>query len=298
MKDFIVNAKTDVYAILGDPIEHSMSPVIHNSSFRRCGMDKVFLAVRCDPDHVDEMMRSLRFMGLKGYVFTMPLKELVFDHLDEIRDEAALTGAINCVQNDNGKLIGYNTDSIGFWTAVRERNTARRPIRKVFVMGMGGFSKAAVAQAALQGVEEIVVANRMGSKMVPGFRAFVERLKEKCPQTEVRLIDWDPELWKAELADVDLVANATPNGLNGKGDLEKQFPYAAAADGCIFFDAIYSPLKTAFLAEAEKCGHAIVNGLDLLAHQGVCSFKIWTGVEVEPALMRGDALEFIENSHK
>ena len=150
MEPFIVNAKTDLYAILGDPISHSMSPVIHNNAFRRFGMDKVFLAVRCDPEHVDEMMRSLRFMDLKGYVFTMPLKEMVFSHMDEVKDEAEITGAINCVQNENGRLIGYNTDSRGFWTAVASRNVKNRPINRVFILGMGGFAKAAAAQAALQ----------------------------------------------------------------------------------------------------------------------------------------------------
>lgn len=87
MEPFIVNAKTDLYAILGDPISHSMSPVIHNNAFRRFGMDKVFLAMRCDP-YADEMMRSSGFMNLKGLCLTMPLKEMAFSYMDEVKDEA------------------------------------------------------------------------------------------------------------------------------------------------------------------------------------------------------------------
>ncbi len=296
MEPFIVNAKTDLYAILGDPISHSMSPVIHNNAFRRFGMDKVFLAMRCDPKHVDEMMRSLKFMNLKGYVFTMPLKEMVFSYMDEVKDEAEITGAINCVQNENGRLIGYNTDSRGFWTAVASRNVKNRPINRVFILGMGGFAKAAAAQAALQGVKEIVAVNRMEeTAYVESFRAFVRRLQKKAPQSTVRLLDWDPTLWKEELAGADVVANATPNGLNCDGDLYLQFPYEYANPEAIFFDAIYTPLKTKFLEKAQQLGHPISDGLDLLSHQGVCSFKIWTGKDVEPEQMRQDGLRFIRN---
>lgn len=295
MEAQLVNAKTKIYAILGDPISHSMSPVIMNASFRRFGMDRVFLALRCGKENAGCVMKALRCVDLAGYVFTMPMKEAVRGCLDELKDEALLTGAVNCVQNKDGYLTGYNTDSIGFWTAVREKCEPGRTIRKVFVMGMGGFAKAAVTQAALQGVSEIVVANRLWeTEFVKGFEGFLKRLTERCPQVKIRILDWDVRSWEPELSDTDVVVNATSNGLNGKGDLKECFPYKAAAKQAIFFDAVYTPLKTEYLSEAKKQGHRIVNGLDLLAHQGVCSFKIWTGMTVSPEMMRRDALEFME----
>ena len=124
-------------------------------------MDCVFLALKCGKKDADCVMKALRCVDLAGYVFTMPMKEAVGEYLDEWKDEALLTGAVNCVLNKDGYLTGYNTDSMGFWTAVREKCDPKRTIRKVFVMGMGGFAKAAAAQAALQGVSEIVVANRL-----------------------------------------------------------------------------------------------------------------------------------------
>ena len=290
----MVNAQTGIYAILGDPINHSISPVIMNRSFRRLHVDSVFLAFRCGPEDVDCIMRAFKLVDLKGYVFTMPIKELVHTYLDELVGEAAITGAVNCVHNKNGYLTGYNTDSLGFWTAAQAKNTSQKTIEKVFVLGMGGFAKAAVAQAALQGVGEITVVNRMEEAgFVRGFEAFLGKLRKEASETIFRMLPWEPGAWRHELSDADLVVNATPNGMGGGGDLHETFPYGDAKPDAIFFDAIYNPLKTQFLQIAESRGHPISDGLDLLAHQGVCSFKIWTGISVDPKQMKQDALDFL-----
>ncbi|QAT48782.1 shikimate dehydrogenase [Caproiciproducens sp. NJN-50] len=290
----IVNAKTGLYAILGDPIEHSMSPVIMNKAFLRNGMDRVLVAMRCNTENVDCVMKALRSIDLKGYVVTMPLKERMSGYLDGLRDEAAITGAVNCICNENGKLIGYNTDSIGFWNAVMEKNTARKAIRKVFVLGMGGLAKAVVAQTALQGVTDIVATNHMEEeRFVKSFRDFLDRLKIKIPEATVRMIPWDLAAWRNELERSDLIVNATSNGMNNHGDLEQQFPYEAVEPDSIFFDAIYSPLRTRFLESAQQKGHVIVEGLNLLVHQGVCAFQIWTGKDADPSVMYQDAFNFI-----
>lgn len=298
MEPFIITAKTDLYAILGSPIRHAMSPVIHNSAFRRLGMDKAFFAVPCTPADVEETMRTLIRMDLRGYVFTMPVKEMASQFMDEIRDEAALTGAINCVQNEDGRLIGYNTDSIGFWTAIQAKRSPENPVKGVFVMGMGGLAKAAIAQAALQGVKEIFVANHLSEVgFVERFEVFANKLRDKIPDCNIHVYDWKPETWKEALAQVDVVANGTPNGMGGKGDLHQIFPYEAVPAGVTFFDAIYSPLKTAYLEKAQSLGFDIIDGLDLLDHQGAASFKIWTGIEVSPDLMREDGLRFLGEKH-
>ena len=293
MREETVNAKSRLYAILGDPISHSMSPVIMNSAFDRLHMDCVFLALKANLETFDQVMAAMKLIDLKGYVFTMPVKEAALPYMDALSDEAQVIGAVNCVVNKDGKLIGYNTDSIGFWTAVQEKNVEKRPIRKAFVMGAGGFTRAAVAQAALQGVPEIVVANIMShASFVESFRHFLTRIDAKCPEVRIRLIDWDPELWRKELGDCQLVANATPNGMKDQGDLHQIFPYEAVSPGTIFFDAIYEPRVTRFLRRAGELGFQTVAGLDLLAHQGVCSFYNWTGVQVSPEQMRQDVLQF------
>lgn len=293
MRKQTVNPKSGLYAILGDPISHSMSPVIMNSAFDRLDMDNVFLALKANLETFDQVMTAMKLVDLKGYVFTMPVKEVAVPYMDELSDEAEIIGAINCVVNKDGKLIGYNTDSMGFWTAVQEKNPEKMPINKAFIMGAGGFARAAVAQAALQGVKEIVVANIMEhTSFIESFNQFTARIAKKCPDVTIRLLDWKPETWVEELAGCQLVANATPNGMKDQGDLHEIFPYEAVKEGTIFFDAVYEPRITRFLKKADSLGFRTVAGLDLLAHQGVCSFYNWTGVLVEAEQMRQDVLDF------
>ena len=290
----VVNAKTGLYAILGDPISQAMSPVIMNRAFARNGLDHVFLALKCGRDDVDLILPALRKLDLKGYVFTMPIKELAAGYLDEIRDEAALTGAVNCVENKQGTLIGHNTDSLGSWTAILEKVHRPSDIKHMFVLGMGGFSKAAVCQAALQGVREFTVCNRAEETDIwRGFEAFAKRLDKQVPGLQIRFLPWQPATWAGALATASVIVNATPNGLYGAGDLHEIFPYGAVAADALFFDALYNPLITAFLEKATERAHPIVDGLDLLAHQGVLSLQIWTGIQTPPARMKQDALEFL-----
>ncbi|WP_295582446.1 shikimate dehydrogenase [uncultured Oscillibacter sp.] len=293
MRTITVNAKTRLFAILGDPIAHSMSPVIMNSAFDRLGMDCVFLALRADLASFDRVMEALRLVELEGYVFTMPVKEAALRHMDALGDEAQIIGAVNCAVSRDGVLTGYNTDSSGFWSAVQEGRGEARPIRKALILGAGGFARAAAAQAALQGVEELVVSNPLShTAFVESFRRFADRIALRCPRTRLRLLDWDPALWRRELPACGLVANATPNGMRDQGDLDRIFPYGAAAPGTLFFDAVYEPPVTRFLKRAGALGFSTVAGLDLLAHQGVCSFAHWTGVQVPPEQMRRDVLAF------
>ncbi len=295
MRKETVNAKTQVYAIFGEPISHSMSPVIMNSFFDRLEMDCVFIALPANLETFDKVMETMRLVNLKGYVFTMPVKELALKFMDELSSEAEIIGAVNCAVNIGGKLVGYNTDSIGFWNAVQEKNAEKMLIRKAFVMGAGGFARAAVAQAAIQGVKEIVVANIFEQQsFVQSFQSFMERLLRRCPDASIRLVDWKPDLWKNELHDCQLVANATPNGMKDVGDLHQIFPFSAVAPDTIFFDAIYEPRFTKFLRCAAECGYITVEGLDLLVHQGVRSFFNWTGEHVSAVQMKKDVLDFME----
>ena len=299
MRETTVNAKTGIFAILGDPVSHSMSPVIMNSSFDRLHMDNVFLALRTGLDTFDQVMESLRLLELRGYVFTMPVKEAALRWMDRLSDEARIIGAVNCAVNQDGELVGHNTDSLGFWSAVEERRGAGRPISQALILGAGGFARAAAAQAALRGVSRLVVSNKLEhTAFVESFRAFSDRMAQHCPGTQIQLVDWDPELWAGVLPECDLVVNATPNGMKDKGDLHLEFPWRQAAPGTIFFDAIYEPRITRFLRKAAELGFPTVSGLDLLAHQGVCSFWNWTGVRVSPEQMRQDVLNFWDSQGK
>ena len=295
METKTVSAKTKLFAILGDPILHCMSPVIMNASFRRLGLDNVFVAMRCDAAHIGVVMEALRVIDLGGYVITTPLKEIVTQYLDELCGEAKISGAVNCIQNSGGRLVGYNTDSMGFWSAIQEKNTGNGAItvNKLFLFGMGGLAKAVATQAAMQGVRNIAVVNRVEElAVIESFKAFSKKLCAEFPKVQVNFLPWDSESWAPELADTDVVMNVTPIGLETKGTLHVELPYEKTAQKAIFFD---SPItfKSDFLLEAEARGHKVINGLDLNIHQGVYAFKIMTGLSVGYEEMRRDALEFI-----
>jgi shikimate dehydrogenase len=298
MRKTTVNATSELYTIFGTPISHAMSPVIMNSFFDRLDMDKVFLAMDTGLDTFDHVMATTRLVDFKGYVFTMPVKERALRFMDSLSEEAAIIGAVNCAKNDNGHLTGSNTDSIGFWNAVQAKNTGG-PIIRAFVMGAGGFARAAVAQLAIRGVNDIVVSNMLSdTAFVDSFFHFRDRLQAKCPAANVSLIDWSPELWKQSLPGCRVVANATPNGMKDVGDLHDIFPYGDVQKDAVFFDAIYEPRFTKFLHKAEALGFTTVEGLDLLVHQGACSFHTWTGVRVDPAQMLEDILQFMNTRRK
>ena len=295
MRKKVVNAGTKLFAILGEPIAHSLSPVIMNEAFDRKNMDCIFLAFRSNPQELDTAIKAMRGFKFSGYVFTMPVKEEAVRHMDALEEEADLIQAVNCAKLDNGRLIGYNTDSRGFWDAIDKQNTQNRPIRKAFVMGMGGFSRAAIAQLALRGVKDIVVANKLEEKnYVTSFELFAERVRKKLPDVNLRYIDWVPKQWERELENTDLIANGTANGMYGKGDLGEIFPYKCVPSTAIFFDAVYAPLNTPFLEHAKAKGYMMVDGLELLIHQGLCSFEIWTGIKADACTMRKDALKFLQ----
>jgi shikimate dehydrogenase len=291
-----VSGKTDIYAILGNPITHSMSPVIMNKNFARKDLDKIFLALKADLSDFDTVFPVLRKLNFAGYVFTMPVKEIAVKYMNQLSKEAEIIGAVNCVVNDDGRLIGYNTDSIGFWNAVQEANEQHMAINKVFVLGCGGFSRSAITQAALQGVKKIVVTNKFSdTAFIASFKEFKDRLLKAVDGIDLQLIDWKPEEWGEYLEDIDLVANGTPNGMKDVGDLHEIFPYEAVKKDAIFFDAIYVPRMTKNLIRAQEFGHITVEGINLLVHQGAVSFKNWTGESVDPSVMKEDILNFWNN---
>ena len=288
-----VNGKSSIYAILGDPITHSMSPVLMNKNFELLDIDSVFLALKANLGDFEEIFTTLRKLEFSGYVFTMPVKEIALNFVDSLTKEAQIIGAINCAVNKEGQLIGSNTDSIGFWRAIEQYNQNKIEIQKIFVLGCGGFSKSAITQAAIQGVKHIVVSSKFEEKQfMASFEKFRERLFSEFPDVHIDLIDWAPGQWKSYLPDCDVIANGTPNGMGGKGDLHQIFPYDYVHHNSMFFDAIYFPRETRFLKEANKRGHICVEGLNLLVQQGAVSFNKYTGKEVDPSMMKEHILNF------
>lgn len=273
-----VTGKTELLGVLGTPIRHSSSPKIHNTAFDALGLDYEYLAFDVGPDTLKQAVEGLRALGAKGFSVTMPNKQIVAPYLDEVSREAKLCGSVNCVLNDGGRLIGYNTDGHGFVHTLRE-NGVEIEGAKMTLIGTGGASSAICTQAALDGMREIALFGIKDPTFESGCR-LAGRLND-ATECKVEVFELsDEELLKKQIAESSILGNATPVGM---GKMEGKSPIndiSLFRPDLAVMDVIYNPPKSRFLEMAESCGCKIMNGQMMLLYQGAKSFKIWTGCDM------------------
>ncbi|MGC8932734.1 MAG: shikimate dehydrogenase [Candidatus Methanodesulfokora sp.] len=245
-----------ILGVMGDPIEHSLSPVMHNRAMKAVGINGVYLKFRVPPALLADALRGIRALGIRGVNLTMPLKTIAFQMMDYLDEDAEETRAVNTVLND-GKLRGFNTDVGGFSDSL-----PHKPDR-VVVLGAGGAASAVLLALSRLG-SEITVMGRSWDKTVELARRFGARPVEF-------------KLWKLEEIDWDLLVNATPLGMSGFPELD--VPVGALKPGRTVFDLVYSPPRTKLIREAEMRRCKTISGLLMLVNQGARSFRIFTGVE-------------------
>lgn len=273
-----INGATRLCCLFGDPVEHSRSPKLHNKAFKMAELNLRYVCFRTGGDEVEAAMNSLRQLNMVGCSLTMPLKIAVLPYLDEIDQAAKLVGAVNTVKNENGVLTGYNTDGYGFMKAFADRNIDVRG-KKMVQMGMGGAGTAVAAQAAIDGMAEIAVFSPSTGK---SWQRVTDEVAVIANGTDCNITLHDSndlDDLRAQLANADILANATPLGM---GKLEGQSPIPDASflhKGLFIQDCIYSPAETALMKMGREAGCEAINGIEMLFWQGARSFEIWTGQE-------------------
>ena len=271
-KTHVVSGKTQIYAILGTPISHSLSPVIHNTMFCHDNLDKIFLALNTDTDHLQLAIDAVRTFDIKGLSITMPLKEEVIRYCDKLSPEAEIIGAVNCIANKNGILTGYNTDCTGFSMSIINEIGALPD--RVFIFGAGGVGKAIAAEMALKGVRKLFLTNRSIDK--------AENLGEKIEhlnKTEVEIIPWDRKSWEEGLKKAELIINCTSLGMNNNGNLADTVPWESIRSNTLIYETIYEPRETTLINKARSLNLKVIEGINLLVYQAAAAYKIWTGLE-------------------
>lgn len=280
-----ISGSTSLLCILGDPVEHSMSPYMHNLSLKSLGLDYSYMAFNIPKESLGEAVEALKLLNVRGFNLTMPHKEEVIKYLDEVNESAKLIGAVNTVVNNKGKLTGYNTDGEGFVKSL-EKRVVKYEGEKVVILGAGGAAKSIAIELALRGVGEVVIMNRTLEKAKKLEMIINENIKEGV----VKSYKMDKEILKKEVKDSSILINTSAVGM---GELESE---SLVEDIDVFHrdlfvaDIIYEPAKTKFLSLAEKAGCRIMNGLDMLIYQGDIGFKIWTGFN-----MPKDTIEVLED---
>lgn len=268
----IVTGRTKIAGLLGNPVEHSVSPQLHNTISRYMGHDIIYVPFKVEKDNLEKAVDGLRAINVIGFNVTIPYKSEIIKYLDDVSDEALLLGAVNTVKNENGRLLGYNTDAEGFKRSFVEETGYGFKNKKVAVIGAGGAAWAIAMKVALDGAEHIDIVNRTVSKAYE--LSYHINKKTGVP---VRALSMSEAEEEQVLGHDEIIINTTSVGMYPDVDACPVKDFSCFNENHIFYDIIYNPSKTKLLKEAEEQGCRVINGLGMLIYQGIYAYEIWTG---------------------
>ena len=256
------------YLVIGNPIEHSLSPKLHNHWIKENNIDAVYDKKQLNENEIKGIITEVKNEKINGINVTVPFKKSVIPFLDELSFEAKETQSVNTIYKQNDKIIGHNTDAGGFELALKYINYDIKN-KKIFGLGAGGVSPSIILTLKKMGASKIILSNRTRKK--------AEDLKKIFPNLEI--IDW------GETPDFNMIINATSLGL--KNNDEIKLDYADIGPNKLFYDIIYNPNQTNFLKKAKQFGNQIENGKMMFIYQAQLAFKIWHGVlpEIDDKLL-------------
>lgn len=279
-----ITGHTRLTGLLGSPVAHSISPMMHNEAFRQLDLDYVYLAFDVNADDLAETVKGLRLLNVKGFNVTMPHKNQMLELMDELSPAAEMIGAVNTVNHMDGKLIGYNTDGVGYMTSVKD---AGHDIigKKMTLLGAGGAATAILAQAALDGVAAIDVFS-IKDAFYDRAQRMVDTINQRT-QCQVTLNELpDDVTLRKSIKESAILVNGTSVGMKPHIDASIINDTSFFRPELIVSDVIYNPETTKLMSLAQSVGCPTFNGLYMLLYQGAEAFKIWTGQEMPVHLIK------------
>ncbi len=292
--DTRVSGKTKLTGLIGNPIEHTISPVLQNSLFSMMGIDGIYVPVKVPQGKLGDAVCGLKASGFTGFNVTIPYKEEVLQFLDDISDEAVLLGAVNTVKVSGDKLYGYNTDGDGFLRAFREQTESGFEGKLVCILGAGGTARALTAKIATAGVERITVINRTPER-AQELSLNVNSILEERGLGKITVPAGLDSLEAADALEAcDVIINTTSAGMYPKvvnSPLKDDFRFRSEQ---IVYDVIYNPAETKLLAQAKKSGCRTANGAGMLFYQGVRAFEIWMETAIPDTKLRDLSAVFVK----
>lgn len=273
-------AAARVFVIFGDPVEHSLSPIMQNAALRAAGIDGLYIPWRVKTAGLATAFESLRGMeNFGGANVTLPHKEQAVSLVDELSSEAALVGAVNTLVPRGGRLLGANTDGQGFLRSLQEEAGFVPRGRRAVILGAGGAARAVAWGLAGAGVSRLLILNRT----IERAEALADLVGRGSGVATIGLGLSDPRI-PARIADCELLVNATSVGLHPL-DPPAINP-AVLRPGMLVCDLIYRPRETTLLREAKKRGCRVLDGVGMLLYQGALAFELWTGQKPSEEAMR------------
>ncbi len=277
-----ISGKTRVCGVIGDPIEHTLSPCMHNAAFEALGLDYVFLAFKVKPAGVADAVNGMRALNIRGLNVTMPHKHTVMKNLDRIDLSAQLINSVNTILNKENLLFGFNTDGVGAVKALKENGVELKG-RKVLLLGAGGAARA-IAYAMAKEADELAVLNRTVKQAQA-----LARLLEKSANKKIASGSLSSSDIQKNLQDSDILINATSIGMKPRPE-ETPVPPKLLRGNLSVMDIVYNPLETKLAKDAKVAGAKVISGVEMLIYQGAASFEIWTGKSAPVEVMRKAAL--------
>ena len=260
------------YFVIGNPIDHSLSPKLHNYWIRQNKIEAIYDKIKLEENQIEKFIQDIKHQKITGCNVTVPFKKEVIPHLDKLSPEADQTQSVNTITYNNGNLIGYNTDINGFEKAIKSLDFSMNG-KKVLILGAGGVVPSIIFALKKMHIAEINITNRTKKK--------AEDLKILF--NNLNVLDW------GTVPEIDVVINATSIGLKNE---EMNFDFSNIGKNNLFFDVIYNPSETNFLKKGKELGNVTENGKLMFVYQAFEAFKLWHGIEPE---VNSDILEFLNN---
>jgi len=276
MNRFRIDHATMRFGVFGDPIAHSKSPVMMNRAFEATGINGIYMAFHVRPHQLQSAVEGIRGLGFRGVNVTIPHKQAVMEYLDEIDEGARVIGAVNTIVNNDGVLVGYNTDGIGYVRSLKEETGVRLAGKRILLIGAGGAARGVAYALAQEAPECIWIINRTADRAVE----LAWSLKSYADVRGMGSEGLDDIKHK-----VDIVINTTSIGMHPDVDERPADPTIFPA-GTLFSDLVYNPRITRWLREARELGSVVHGGLGMFIYQGAYAFEYWTGIQAPVQVMR------------
>lgn len=273
-----LTATTQKVGLLGWPLNHSLSPAMHNAAFAASGLDYVYLPLATPPELLLQAVNGVKALGFAGVNVTIPHKITVMDYLDEIDNSAKLIGAVNTIVVKEGRLVGHNTDADGYISSLRLAGVVVTGSH-VVILGSGGAARAVAAGFIANHAASVTIGARDKGKA----DSIVRLLPTNTPMYGAC---WESRDFVAALSKANIVVNTTPLGMYPNIASQPPIPWELLMPSAVISDLVYNPLITSFMAEAVRRGHTVVGGEGMLVEQGALAFELWTGYSAPRDIMR------------
>ncbi len=274
-----ISVDTKIYAVIGDPINQSLSPQLHNGLFKETGVDALYLPIGVKACDLEKLVAGFRLMNFGGFNITKPHKMAIIKYLDRLDPLAEKIGAVNTVVYRDGQMVGYNTDGFGFIKSIETKiDNIPKENLTILILGCGGAVKSVAMALADWGIKKVMIANRTVEKA----EELANQINESWPG-KAEAIEMTVEALKKAVGEAAVVANGTSLGMADTAG-QSPLPKALITKDVLVYDMIYSPAVTQLMKDAKAAGAQTQNGLEMLLYQGLLAFELWTGIFPDSAL--------------